>query len=342
MTDPVADMLTRIRNGIQARAETIEVPASNLKVEVAKVLKAEGFIAGYRTLEDDRTPILRIELKHTDPGERAVRPFAQTKVLLCGDHSLYRAALRILVETRDDFRIVAESTWDTAAIEYALSREVDLILMDHELRPSTRAQLASLETLLDRFAPRPVVIVTSVIDPQACLTALRHGASGIVLKARGEETLLETMTSAARGQVVLEHEVLAAIFSVVAQAPDVPRIEQLKIDQFTPLEREIAEVACTSLTNKQIAEKLSISETTVRHHLGAIFSKLGVPVIRGIERASRPGRRVVLNGPFATRDDVKRVIDWEESLPSAGTIVKADLYDVLVETVTRSLGNIAL
>jgi DNA-binding NarL/FixJ family response regulator len=202
--------------------------------------------------------------------------FAQTKVLLCGDHSLYRAALRILVETREDFRIVAESTCQSTPIEYALRGEVDLILMDHELRPSTRTQLASLETLLDRFTPRPVVIVTSVIDPQACLTALRHGASGIVLKARGEETLLDAMTSATRGQVLLERDVLAAIFSVVAQAPDVPRIEQAKIDQLTPREREIAEVACTGLTNKQIAEKLSISEATVRHHLGAIFGKLGV------------------------------------------------------------------
>ena len=199
-----------------------------------------------------------------------------TKVLLCGDHSLYRAALRVLVETRDDFRIVAESTCQAAPLEYALRGEVDLVLMDHDLRAASRAQLASLEGLLDRLAPRPVVIVTAAVDPQACFTALRHGASSIVLKARGEETLLDAMTSAARGQVLLERAVLTEILALSPQAPAVPRTEQLKIDQLTPREREIAEVACTGLTNKQIAEKLSISEATVRHHLGVIFSKLGV------------------------------------------------------------------
>lgn len=208
---------------------------------------------------------------------REPRPRGRTKVLLCGDHSLYRAALRILVESRDDeFRVVAESTCQTTALEYALRGEVDLILMDHDLRPSTQLQLHSLANLLDRFAPRPVVIVTSAVDPQACYTALRHGAAGIVLKARGEETLIDAMTTVVRGQTLLERAVLTAVLAESAQRPDVPRTEQLKIDQLTPREREIAEIACTGLTNKQIAEKLSISEATVRHHLGAIFSKLGV------------------------------------------------------------------
>ena len=197
-------------------------------------------------------------------------------MLICGDHSLYRAALRILVETRDDFRIVAESTCQTTALEYALRGEVDLVLMDHDLRPATRQQLASLGNLLDQLAPRAVVLVTSAVDPQACITALRHGAAAIVLKTSGEDTLLDAMTGAVRGQVLLERAVLAAILTDDRQLPDVPRMEQMKIDQLTPRERQIAQVACTGLTNKQIAEKLAISEATVRHHLGVIFSKLGV------------------------------------------------------------------
>jgi DNA-binding NarL/FixJ family response regulator len=229
--------------------------------------------AGKDEVASPPSPFRWTEAHELPPVTRAV---GQTKVLLCGDHSLYRAALRILVETRDDFRIVAESTCQSTPLEYALRGEVDLVLMDHELRPATRVQLASLATLLDRIAPRAVVIVTSVIDPQSCLTALRHGVAGIVLKARGEETLLDAMTSAVRGQVLLERAVLTAILSEAAQTRDVPRNEQVKIDQLTPREREIAEVACTGVTNKQIAEKLSISEATVRHHLGVIFSKLGV------------------------------------------------------------------
>lgn len=219
-----------------------------------------------------RSPFPWTESRETPPP----RLIERTRVLLCGDHSLYRAALRILVQTREDFRIVAESTCESTALEYALRDEVDLVLMDHDLCPSTPAQLLNLQNLLHRFAPRPIVIVTSAVDPQACFTALRHGAAGIVLKARGEETLLDAMTSAARGQVLLERAVLTAILSVDAPTPDIPLTERMKIEQLTPREREILEVACTGLTNKQIAEKLVISDATVRHHLGAIFSKLGV------------------------------------------------------------------
>ena len=226
----------------------------------------------------DEVPLERSPFPWAEAHElpRVHRPLSRTKVLLCGDHSLYRAALRILIETRDEFRIVAESTCQATALEYALRGEVDLILMDHDLCAATSLQLASLATLLDRLAPRPVVIVTSAVDPQTCFTALRHGAAGIVLKTSGEDTLLEAMTSAVRGQVLLERAVLTAILSENVQMSDVPRMEQMKIDQLTPREREIAEVACTGLTNTQIAEKLSISEATVRHHLGVIFSKLGV------------------------------------------------------------------
>jgi DNA-binding NarL/FixJ family response regulator len=227
---------------------------------------------------EDEAPLPRSPFPWTEAHELPSRPrtLGRTKVLLCGDHSLYRAALRILVESRESFRIVAESTCQATALEYALRAEIDLVLMDHDLRPATHAQLNSLGNLLDQLAPRAVVIVTSAVDPQSCMTALRHGAAAIVLKTSGEDTLLDAMVSAVRGQVLLERAVLAAVLSEDLQTPDVPRTEQMKIDQLTPREREIAEVACTGLTNKQIAEKLSISEATVRHHLGVIFSKLGV------------------------------------------------------------------
>ncbi|MEO8218272.1 MAG: 30S ribosomal protein S8 [Acidobacteriota bacterium] len=83
MTDPIADMLTRIRNGIQARHERIELPASRLKVEIARILKDEGFISNYK-LTDEKDKVqgtLRVYLKYADSGapvihgiERVSRP----------------------------------------------------------------------------------------------------------------------------------------------------------------------------------------------------------------------------------------------------------------------------
>ena len=72
MTDPIADMLTRIRNGITSRHERIELPSSKLKVELAKILKSEGFISNYKVVEEGPQPTLRLYLKYSDDGEPVI------------------------------------------------------------------------------------------------------------------------------------------------------------------------------------------------------------------------------------------------------------------------------
>ena len=74
MTDPIADMLTRIRNGIQSRHDRVEMPHSKLKVEVAKILKSEGFISNYKVVNEDGRPqgTLRVYLKYSEDGEPVI------------------------------------------------------------------------------------------------------------------------------------------------------------------------------------------------------------------------------------------------------------------------------
>ena len=72
MTDPIADMMTRIRNGVRARLPKIDVPASRLKAEIARILKDEGYIANYRVVEDDRQGSIRIFLKYGPGWERVI------------------------------------------------------------------------------------------------------------------------------------------------------------------------------------------------------------------------------------------------------------------------------
>ena len=66
LTDPIADMLTRIRNAVQIRAEKVDIPISKMKLEIAKILKEEGFIRAYKILKDRKQGILRIILKYVD------------------------------------------------------------------------------------------------------------------------------------------------------------------------------------------------------------------------------------------------------------------------------------
>jgi small subunit ribosomal protein S8 len=73
MTDPVADMLTRIRNGIQSHHDRVEIPASKLKVEIARILKSEGFIRNYALVNKEATQaVLRVDLKYSPGGEPVI------------------------------------------------------------------------------------------------------------------------------------------------------------------------------------------------------------------------------------------------------------------------------
>jgi small subunit ribosomal protein S8 len=72
MTDPIADMLTRIRNGITSHHERVELPASKLKVEVARILKKEGFIRNFAVKEEEPQSVLRIDLKYSENGEPVI------------------------------------------------------------------------------------------------------------------------------------------------------------------------------------------------------------------------------------------------------------------------------
>ena len=73
MTDPIADMLTRIRNANTVKHETVDVPASNIKKEIVRILLEEGFVRGYDVIEDGKQGIIRIQLKYGQSGERVIQ-----------------------------------------------------------------------------------------------------------------------------------------------------------------------------------------------------------------------------------------------------------------------------
>ncbi|MEN2986596.1 MAG: 30S ribosomal protein S8 [Thermodesulfovibrionaceae bacterium] len=72
ITDPIADMLTRIRNSLKVKADKVDIPASRMKIEIAKILKEEGFIKSYKIIKDKKQGILRINLKYTANGDSVI------------------------------------------------------------------------------------------------------------------------------------------------------------------------------------------------------------------------------------------------------------------------------
>ncbi len=72
MTDPIADLLTRIRNANKAKAESVDIPASNIKMDLVKILKNEGYIRDYKRLDDNRQGVIRIEMKYSAKDESVI------------------------------------------------------------------------------------------------------------------------------------------------------------------------------------------------------------------------------------------------------------------------------
>jgi len=72
MTDPIADMLTRIRNGLQARHSKVEMPSSKLKIEIARILKEEGYVQNFKKIDDDKQGVLRVFLRRGPGGEKVI------------------------------------------------------------------------------------------------------------------------------------------------------------------------------------------------------------------------------------------------------------------------------
>ena len=96
-SDPVANTLTRIRNANAAGHEKVDIPSSRLKVEIARILKEEGFIMGYKVIEDEKQGILRVSLKYGPGNERVLRGIARAS----------RPGLRVYTRTRKIPRVLS-------------------------------------------------------------------------------------------------------------------------------------------------------------------------------------------------------------------------------------------
>jgi small subunit ribosomal protein S8 len=94
MTDPIADMITRIRNGVRARLPKVDVPCSKLKTEIARILKDEGYIGNFKVIEDTKQGMLRIYLKYGPSMERVITDLQRVSRpgcrIYCGKHEIPR------------------------------------------------------------------------------------------------------------------------------------------------------------------------------------------------------------------------------------------------------------
>ncbi|PQZ86191.1 DNA-binding response regulator [Arthrobacter sp. MYb227] len=198
-------------------------------------------------------------------------------VLLVDDQQLFRSGLAIIVGAQPDMRVVAQASDGTEALELIATHTPDVVLMDVQMSPmdgveAVRRLYAQTDAALLKARPLPKVIMLTTFDwDQHAASAVRHGASGFILKDSTPEFVCESIRAVHSGSSVIAPQNLAALLdSEPVPVPEVPAA----FCQLTEREKEIFATVSLGLTNQEISTKLFLSESTVKTHIGAILRKL--------------------------------------------------------------------
>lgn len=160
------------------------------------------------------------------------------------------------------------------ALALAAREQPDVILLDLDLGDDSG--LAIISELIAAAGEARVIILTGIRDPEVHRKAVLLGAMGVVSKEKAAEVLIKAIERVHAGEAWLDPTIMAGVLNAVSGKSKKDDPEARKIATLTNREREVVELIGLGIKNKEVAERLFISETTVRHHLTSIFDKLEV------------------------------------------------------------------
>ncbi len=197
------------------------------------------------------------------------------RVLLCDDQALVRSGFRMILEAREDIEVVGEAQDGAQALELARRRRPDVILMD--VRMPRLDGVEATRRLAEAGSEARVLILTTFDLDEYVYEALRAGASGFLLKDVQPAQLVEAIRVVARGEALLAPTVTRRLLDRFAQAlPASPGEPPPELSSLTERELEVLGLLAGGLSNAELAERLFLSETTVKTHVSSILRKLGL------------------------------------------------------------------
>ena len=194
------------------------------------------------------------------------------RILIADDHLIIRQGLRLILETEEDFELVAEATDGAEALNLCKNLNPDVVLMD--LRMPNMDGLTAIERLRAEQPGVAVVILTTFNEDELMFRGLQAGARGYLLKDTDRSTLFDTIRAAARGETLLKPEIMARVLARSGKPGTMTRSEESI--SLTDRELEVLQSVAHGERSKEIAVQLGISERTVKAHLASIYNKLGV------------------------------------------------------------------
>lgn len=200
------------------------------------------------------------------------------RIMIADDHPVFVEGLRRILELEEDLEVIGEAYDGPSTISKVQELKPDVLLLD--LRMPGMDGLEVLEHLQQLKVNTKILVLTASENRQEFVEAMRLGCSGIVLKHTQTPLLLKSIRKVYEGEIWLDSTTTAAVireFASASPSPTFPAPQRTRArSPLSNREREIVALVAQGYRNKEIAEKLFISEQTVKNHLHNIFDKLGV------------------------------------------------------------------
>src|SRR5271168_2732460 len=213
-----------------------------------------------------------------DNTEGLEKKKATVRIVIADDHPIVRDGLKKLLQLEDDFEIVGEAGDGREVLEKVQELDPDVLLLD--LRMPNLDGLSALQALQQTNKRTRVIVLTASEDKNEFVQAMKLGCSGIVLKQTAPDLIVKSIRKVHAGEIWLDSHTTAAVmrqFQTGGESNSMtPGGKGRERSPLSAREREIVALVAQGYKNKEMAEKMFISEQTVKNHLHNIFDKLGV------------------------------------------------------------------
>jgi two-component system nitrate/nitrite response regulator NarL len=191
------------------------------------------------------------------------------RLLLLDDHALFRESVARLLQAEPGFEVVADCSSGTEALRIIKSREIDIVLLDLDLGEESGTDF--LEGLRAEHFKGKVLLVTAGVNESDVPTLIRKGISGVFMKHGYPAELIQGVREAMEGKALFRQDLLRRAL----ESAEEPSTQQTPV-RFTERERRVLSFVFEGLANKQIGDRLQISESAVKACLQQLFAKTGV------------------------------------------------------------------